>query len=303
LRGGSRLARNPYLLRQTLDRKDMLVLSAIEKLSSRFEYVPVEVLERRVTLRPTEIAASLDRLNQLKLVRRRLGSIIGYALTYYGLDVLAYDSLARRGVLEALGDRLGVGKEGDVYLGVTPEGSTVVVKFHREGRRSFSKIKRYRGYAASVDRKQWFKIAKLSGEREFKVLVALSEEGARVPKPIAWSRHAVVQEYVPGIELYRLRDLGEDDATRVLEDVIDTMRIAYQRVGIVHGDLSEYNILVGDDGRGYVIDWPQYVYRDDPAARELLKRDAEHVAAFFRRRFNLPITGEEVLARVLEGGG
>ncbi len=292
------MARNPHTLRSRLDDSDMRVLAAIESLTSRYEYVPVEVLERRVRMPPTKLARSLDRLNELKLIRRRLGSVIGYKLTYYGLDVLAYDSLLRRRALAALGERLGVGKEGEVYLGVTPSGERVVVKFHREGRKSFSHIKRLRGYAAVFDRKQWFRIAKVSGEREFKVLVALRDEGARVPRPIAWSRHAVVQELIPGVELYRVKELDPDVAEQVLSDVIETVKIAYQRVGVVHGDLSEYNILVSEDGRGYVIDWPQYVYREDPAAEELLARDVEYVAFFFRRRFGLRVDPESLLSKV-----
>ncbi len=297
------MARNPHRLWEQLDSRDIAVLRGVESLSSRYEYVPVEVLEKRVRLPPTVIARSLDRLNQLKLVKRKLGSIIGYSLTYYGLDVVAYDSLVRRRVVEALGDRLGVGKEGEVYLGVTPSGERVIVKFHREGRKSFSKIKRYREYAVGLDRKQWFRLAKLAGEREFKALVALADEGARVPRPVAWNRHAVVQEYIPGVELHKVREMPEEVALQVLEDVVETVKIAYRRVGIVHGDLSEYNILVSEDGRGYVIDWPQYVYRDDPRAGELLERDIRYVASFFRRRFNIDVDPERLLEEVAGGGG
>ena len=296
------MARNPYRLYTMLDRIDLAVLRGVEALSSRYEYVPVEVLERRTRVPPHALARSLDKLNQLGLVRRRLGGLSGYKLTYYGLDVLAYAALHARGVLDALGEKLGVGKEGEVYLGLTPSGDLVVVKFHREGRRSFSKIKRYRDYAARVDRKQWFRIAKLAGEREFKALVALREEGALVPRPIAWNRHAVVEELIPGVELYRIRELGDPD--RVFWDVAETLRIAYTRVGIVHGDLSEYNVLVSEEGRGYVIDWPQYVYREEPQADELLRRDVEYLASFFRRRFNLNVDPRKVLEYVRgEGDG
>lgn len=279
-------------------RSDIRVLHAIEKGMARAEYVPVEYIERTARLPPSRLNRSLDKLNELKLIRRRLGYTVGYTLTYMGLDTLALHSLVARGVVERLGERVGVGKEGSIYLAEAPGGTLIVVKFHREGRRSFQHIRRHRSYATSLPRKSWFRMAKLVGEREFKIMVALVEAGARVPEPIAWSRHAVVQEYVPGVELYRLRGLSEEEALRVLEGIIETLEIAYQNVGIVHGDLSEYNVLVTEELEPYIIDWPQYVYREEPGADELLRRDVEYIAAFFRRKFRIRVDTDEILARV-----
>lgn len=289
------MTRNPQQLWEKLERSDIAVLAAIEKLSSRYMYVPVEVLERRLRIPASRILRSLDKLNQLKLVRRNLGSVIGYSLTFHGLNVLAFDSLHRRNIVAVLGGQIGVGKEGEVYLGLTPAGEKVIVKFHREGRTSFQRIRRLRSAAMNIDRKQWLRIAKLLGEREFKVMVALEREGARVPRPISWNRNAVVQEYIPGIELYRVRTLDKETAETVLRDVLETVEIAYKRVGVVHGDLSEYNVLVGEDGRGYVIDWPQYVYKDEPEAPALLRRDITYITSFFKRRFGITVDPEEIL--------
>jgi len=296
------VGRNPHALWTRLDRDALTTLRGLESLMSRYEYVPVEVLERRVRVPGPRLARALNLLNTLKLIRRKLGGIVGYTLTYTGLDVIAYDALRRRGVLEALGERLGVGKEGEVYLGVTPEGEYVVVKFHREGRRSFSHIRRLRPYAAGIDRKQWFRLAKLVGEREYKVLVRLHAEGAMVPEPVSWNRNAVVQRLIPGVDLYKVREgLDRDTAARVFDDVVETIRIAYRSVGVVHGDLSEYNILVSEDGRGYVIDWPQYVYREDPLAEELLRRDVQYLVSYFNRKYRLGVDVDEVLAYVKGG--
>lgn len=283
------MPRHPQRLWEKLDKDDIVVLRAVEQLSSRYEFAPVEVIERRARLPPPRILRSLDKLNQLKLVRRNMGSIVGYSLTFYGLNVLTFDALYRRGVIDTLGDRVGVGKEGEVYIGLTPNGEKVIVKFHREGRSSFQRIRRLRSFVMNVDRKQWHRIAKMLGEREFKIMVVLEREGAMIPKPISWNRNAVVQQYIPGVELYRIKELDEETANQVLEDILKTIEIAYNKVGIVHGDLSEYNVLVSEEGRGYVIDWPQYVYKEEPNALELLKRDIEYITSFFRRRFGVRI--------------
>ncbi len=277
---------------------DFIVLSAIEAGMSRWEYVPLEYIEKRVRHPPRRVNESLDRLNQLKLIRRFVGHIVGYTLTFTGLDILALNNLVRRGVILRLGEKIGVGKEGSIYIAEAPGGDLVVVKFHREGRRSFQHIRRLRPYAAKLDRKQWLRMAKMIGEREFKILAALRDEGARVPEPIAWSRNAVVQEYIPGVELYRVRELDPEDARIVLEKIVETLRIAYTRVGIVHGDLSEYNILLAEGLEPYIIDWPQYVYKEEPGADELLRRDVEYIASFFRRKYRIRVDTEELLRRI-----
>ena len=292
------MARNPYQLWRQLEKDDVKVLAVIESLQGRYEYVPVELLERRTRLPGPRIKRSLDKLNELKLIKRKLGSIIGYSLTFYGLDVLSLNNLIARNVIAALGDRIGVGKEGSVYYALTPSGERVVVKFHREGRRTFRRIRLLRSYAADKPRKHWLQIAKLIGEREFKALVELEREGARVPRAIAWNRNAVVQEYIPGVELYRVRGLTVEEAEAVLEDIVETIRIAYARVGIVHGDLSEYNVLVPENGGAYIIDWPQYAYREEEGADLLLQRDLEYISRYFRKRFGIQVDWRKLLERV-----
>ncbi|MCE4602699.1 MAG: serine/threonine protein kinase [Desulfurococcales archaeon] len=280
---------------EKLSRDDIKVLRTIEKLMSRHEYVPLELIERRSKIPGGRLWRVLWRLSDLKLVRRQTGPVTGYTLTYLGLDVIALSSLIGRGVISRVGERIGVGKEGDVYLVELVGGEVAAAKLHREGRTSFSKIRRLRGPAAMVDRKQWFRIAKLLGEREFRILVRLHERGAWVPEPIAWDRHCVVQEYREGVELYRVRELSLDEAYSLLEGVLRTLRIAYVDVGIVHGDLSEYNVLYEGEGKGVVIDWPQYVYKEEENAGELLERDVAYIVGFMRRRYGLYVDPKEAL--------
>ncbi|MCE4610929.1 MAG: serine/threonine protein kinase [Desulfurococcales archaeon] len=294
------MPRNLWEIFKMLEDDDFRVLRAIERFHGKYEYVPVELVEKAAGLPPSRLVKALHRLSNLKLVKRRLGNLSGYTLTYMGLDLLALRNLVARGIIEELGDKIGVGKEGDVYIGVSPGGDRVVVKFHRAGRESFRKIRRHRSYALDVRATTWLILAKIVGEREFKALVALEREGAKVPPAIAWNRHAVVQKYVDGLELSIVRELDEESAFRVLVDSVETLRIAYTRVGIVHGDLSEYNILVklGEPVEAYIIDWPQYVYKDEPNAEELLRRDVTYLLRFLKRRFGLSLDVEEVLRYV-----
>jgi len=77
----------------------------------------------------------LGKLDDLSLVRRRSDiGYIGYQLTIHGYDVLAMRALARKGIVEAISTtQVGVGKDADVYVGITPTGEKVAVKFNRVG--------------------------------------------------------------------------------------------------------------------------------------------------------------------------
>ena len=278
-----------------IEEYDYKILQYIESRMKYYQYVPIEVIEKGLKLPPGILYRSLSKLTEMKLIRRRVGSIVGYTLNYTGLDVLALKTLIRRGVIDSVGEKIGVGKESDVYIVRLTSGSLAVAKLHREGRTSFRKIKRYRGPIVNVNRKHWYYIAKLLGEREFKILAELKAYNANVPKPIAYNRNCIVQEYIEGVELYRNINIDNDLALKILRDVIDTLRIAYTRIGIVHGDLSEYNIIVNiNENSGFIIDWPQYVYIDDDNAEYLLERDIKYILRFFKKRYNIILDYENV---------
>ena len=61
------------------------------------------------------------------------------------------------------------------------------------------------------------------------------------------------------------------------------LRLASQ--GLIHGDYNEFNILVYEDGRPILIDFPQMISIDHPNAREYFERDVECIKTFFLRKF------------------
>ena len=63
---------------------------------------------------------------------------------------------------------------------------------------------------------------------------------------------------------------------------------------VIHGDLSEYNVILKPDGHILIIDWPQYVKTDQVNASELLERDLLNIVTFFKRRFKIKIQVQEV---------
>ena len=285
-----------------MDNDTFRILRAIESLLPKYEYPPLDIVERRAKLPPGRFKRALEKLVEMKLLRKSKHQLMGYTLTFQALDLLALRTLVARGTISEIGGKIGVGKESEVYKALSPTGMKLIVKFHREGTRSFKSLRKTRLYMADSTRKHWLIKAKLIGEREYKALDTLYNLGALVPKPIDWNRHAVVQEYIEGVELYIIPDNGLPNPSDVLDKIIATIEIAYKKAGIVHGDLSEYNILVSTSGDPYIIDWPQYVYRDDPIAEDLLERDVYYIIRFFNKKFRLGLDPRSILERVKGSG-
>lgn len=286
---------------ESLDALDLRVLRVIEVGHRRFEFVPFEVIVNWSKKPEDLVSRSLRKLNALGMVIRYKGNYTGYRLTFAGYDVLALHTLAKRGVVEALSPTpIGVGKESDVYVGDAVGGGKIVLKFHRLGRTSFRQIRRFRAWIGDRRHITWLYESRLSAHAEYKALVLTYNAGLNVPRPITVNRHTVVMSYINGVSLPEAGDF--EDAESVYWRIIEDVKKAFRDVGIVHGDLSEFNIMIDlDKGEPYIIDWPQWVPRNSVGALDLLRRDVLNVTRYFTRRFNLDVDFEEVFEYVTEG--
>lgn len=290
-----------WLARKLRDLKadDYKVLSALERGMKMYEFVPVEVITRLSALHEGRVLNILSKLHEFKLVVRQVGDYVGYRLTVHGFDALALNALVNSGVIEYLGSKLGVGKESDIYEALTPSGRRVAIKAHRIGRTSFTKAKRVRGYIKrKITQSGWFPASCRSAEREYFALKLLHPNGVAVPEPIGCNRHIVVMEFIDGEELVRYKSLPEPD--NLLEAIIENVKLAY-KCGVVHGDLSEYNVIVTPELDVFLIDWPQFVPISHPSAQYLLERDVYNVLRFFERKFEVRLNLSETLDYITKG--
>ncbi len=277
---------------KTLERYDFRVLHGVEIGMRFFNWVPVDDLPSYSRLAESEVNYRIGRLSRLKLVQRETVHYVGYKLTFAGFDALAIYTLVKRGIISALGGTIGVGKESDIYDAQCDDGRTVAVKFHREGT-TFRRIKRTRGYIAHAERCSWMLASRRAAESEFQALKRLYGY-AEIPEPIAQNRHVIIMGLIDGKELNRTKLSAPFD---VLQQIVEQIKLVYERQ-IVHGDLSEYNILVRADEDIAIIDWSQWVPRSHPDSEELLKRDVNNIVSFFARKYKTTKTTEHVLAYI-----
>ncbi len=275
--------------------QDLKILRAIEKQAKKYQNVPQDVIARIAKLPQQEVTFRLPRLEKKRLITCYTGAYTGYHLTTAGYDTLAINHLVKADILEAFGKKtLGVGKEADIYDALTPADEQVAVKFHRVGRTSFKQTKRKRGYITTYQyTPDWHQQSTIAAKKEYKALKFLHPHGVAVPEPIAQNRHLLVMSVIEGAELYHHKGIPHPDAT--LEEILVNVRLAYQKAGIIHGDLSPYNVILQPNMHILIIDWPQYVTRKHPNAEPLLRRDIWNVLKFFQNKYKMKTNLKQAL--------
>jgi RIO kinase 2 len=280
---------------RTLENEDLRVLQVMETAMSKHEFVPKEQIAKFTKFdlaRETDFR--LSRLNKLGLIYQIRSPYVGYTMNYAGYDCLAINAFVKAGVIEAFGKPLGVGKEADVYDALNPKGERIAIKFHRLGRISFRQTMRKRGY--TTVHISWLFQSRIAAEKEFQALRLLFPYKVAVPAPISQNRHVVAMGMIEGAELAEWKQVRKPE--KVLKDILRNVREAYLKAGVIHADLSEYNVILKPNMHILIIDWPQYVTKEHPNAKELLTRDIKNILHYFKRKHMLKVTLNEALEYV-----
>jgi RIO kinase 1 len=200
--------------------------------------------------------------------------------------------MQKQGVYGQLAGCISTGKEANVYFGVNEDDSCVAVKVYKTSILGFRDRDEYvdgehrfrHGYCRSNPRK----MVALWAEKEQRNLYRLGQAGLHCPQVLRCKRNVLVMTLVgdPGKAAPRLKDVTSEPPTigwlGVYLDVIRSMRRMYQTCRLVHGDLSEYNMLLHNE-RVYIIDVSQSVGTDHPRSLEFLKRDCLNINLFFSK--------------------
>jgi len=194
--------------------------------------------------------------------------------------------LVQDGYIDAFGGPISTGKEANVYEALGAEDRDVAVKIYRINASNFQEMRAYlegdpRFEGIGSDKK---KVVLAWTKKEFANLRRARQAGVRVPEPIAVERNVLVMELVGLVEdrARRLAEVNVENPETAFEVVREYMRRLYG-AGLVHGDLSEYNLII-HDGELVVIDLGQAVTVHHPNAEDFLRRDCRNVASFFTRQ-------------------
>ncbi|KAL5725502.1 non-specific serine/threonine protein kinase [Ranunculus cassubicifolius] len=195
-----------------------------------------------------------------------------------------------REVFDDINGCISTGKEANVYHATKIDGQELAIKVYKTSILVFKDRDRYvqgdyrfrHGYCKHNPRK----MVKTWAEKERRNLARLKTYGIRCPATIDLRHHVLVMEFIgkAGWAAPRLKDaaLSEDTLREMYVEVILAMRTLYQKCKLVHGDLSEYNILYYE-GHLHIIDVSQSVDLDHPHALDFLREDILHVSDYFRK--------------------
>ncbi|MFZ5723905.1 MAG: PA4780 family RIO1-like protein kinase [Pseudomonadota bacterium] len=206
------------------------------------------------------------------------------------------DPLVEDGLIDEVVRQLKSGKEATVYL-VRRGDMLLCAKVYKDvARRSFRQAVQYREgrkvrnsrLARAMEKGSKFGRGEQQAHwqnHEVNALYRLADAGVRVPRPYGCFDNVLLMEMIADGEGGVADRLADFDFTpaealdfhaRLLREVVRMLC-----AGLVHGDLSEFNILVDPDGP-VIIDLPQAV---DAAANNhaqaMLARDVENLAHFF----------------------
>ena len=208
------------------------------------------------------------------------------------------EPLIEDGLIDAVVRQLMSGKEAMVFV-VRCGDETRCAKVYKEAeKRSFRQAVDYTENRKTKNSRQARAMAKgtrfgrQAQERawqsaEVDALYRLSAAGVRVPKPYNFHEGVLLMELVTndaGEAAPRLSDLEfTPELARTLHHRLITEVVRMLCAGVVHGDLSEYNILIGGDGP-VIIDLPQAVdAAGNNHAASMLERDVANLRTYFGR--------------------
>ena len=272
---------------RSLHKYEIRLLKSLEYLMNRYTWVPVKDLIHNSRLSESEVNFRLSRLMEKGMVKYEAVPYPGYSLLFNGYDALAISHLVAKGVINSLGSCIGEGKESHVYEAIGT--GIVILKIHRLGQRSFQTVRRSRGFLPENAHCPWIFASHYSAEQEYLALNAL-QRAIHVPIPLAMNRNIIAMTYIAGT---RLCDFTPDNPDEIFSEITRLVKTAYS-CGYIHGDLSEYNIMV-DEKDVWIIDWPQWVSPEHENAIEILEHDLKTICAYFSRKFQILYNPEEIM--------
>jgi RIO kinase 1 len=191
------------------------------------------------------------------------------------------------GVLDNIYGVVSAGKESRVYWAKDSVGKELAVKIYLTVSAEFRK-----GMLPYIEGDPRFKSVKRDtrsliftwARKEYRNLEQATRARVKVPKPVAVKNNVLIMEFIgkEGKSAPLLREASPANPDRIYDEILVFLERLYVRAELVHGDLSEYNIMVWR-GRPVLFDVSQSVSTAHPMAGSLLRRDLTNLNRFFSR--------------------
>ena len=213
--------------------------------------------------------------------------------------------LMNKGIIDEIHGVVNAGKEARIYGGKDLQGNELAIKIYLTSSAEFKK-----GMLPYIEGDQRFAHVRRDtrsliytwAQKEYKNLQRAKEAKVNVPEPIAIQKNVLVMKFIgkDGERAPLLKETVIEDPQKVFKLLLTYLRRLYTKAGLVHADLSEYNIMMWEK-KPVVFDVAQSVLTSHPMADKFLRRDLKNVHRYFKRLDLSVQSVEEIYERVTGG--
>ncbi|KAL3317780.1 Serine/threonine-protein kinase RIO1 [Cichlidogyrus casuarinus] len=239
------------------------------------------------------------------------------ATTDHALDARSKTIIFRmmsQEIFDEINGCISTGKEANVYHAISKSAGNLALKVYMTSIMPFKSRDKYvagdfrmrKHYNTSSS----FKFVSKWAEKEYRNLKRITQTGLiKCPEPLKLKGVVLLMSFVgkDAVPAPKLKDAAsfccepEDSPNwpALYCETLLYMRVLYQKCRLVHGDLSEYNMLYLD-GHVWIIDVSQAVEHEAPKALEYLRTDCHNVNSFFRKMGVCTLTLRELFEWIVD---
>jgi len=219
--------------------------------------------------------------------------------------MVIYDFM-NKGIIDEIHGVVNAGKEARIYWGKNPDGKELAIKIYLTSSAEFKK-----GMLPYIEGDPRFTHVRRGtrsliytwAQKEFKNLQRAKEAGVNVPEALAVQKNVLIMEFIgkDGERAPLMKETVLEDAEKVFKRLVTSVKRLYSRAGLVHADLSEYNIMIWKE-KPVIFDVAQSVLIKHPLANKFLRRDLENLHRYFKRQVPDIYSVDEMYEKVVSGG-
>ncbi len=215
-----------------------------------------------------------------------------------------YD-LMNKGEIDEIYGAVKAGKESKLYWGRNRDGEELAIKIYLTVSSEFRK-----GMLTYITGDPRFKHVRKDtrsliyawARKEYRNLTEANEAKVRVPKPYNVQNNVLLMEFIgeDGVSAPLLREAQLKNPEKTYKRLLLYVKRLYRGAELVHGDLSEYNIMIWKQ-KPVIFDVSQAVNLKHPNSGNFLTRDIENLNRYFKKLGVDVLTLEETYRRVTGG--
>jgi len=237
--------------------------------------------------------ANIDRLEKKGIDYRRMKKIdqskkrAVIESVFDERTIFHLNKLLVNGPLERVVGVISAGKEANVYLAYDTNGKEVAIKIYKIDSNTSRWMRKYIVGDPRFNKipHNVSKVIFLWASKEFKNLKRAYKVGLSVPEPIYIRNNILIMEYIgfESIPAPLLKDIRKPkEPLNLFSEILNFIKQLYKKAKLVHGDLSEFNILYHNQ-KPVVIDISQAVAIQHPKAEVYLARDIKNIFNYFAK--------------------